>query len=141
MKTFDPAAISPYSVIRIPFRLGDESHILKKRFVVLGHLGGYAICLKATSQVKIYINNRELMVGCVYYKAGELKAFSKDTVIQPDNQIPIAHDYLIQSERNKSLDILGIMPADFRSKLKKAISDSLTMSEREKLRLLKILGK
>ena len=81
------------------------------------------------------------MVGCVYYKAGELKAFSRDTVIQPDNQIPIAHDYLIESEKNKSLDILGAMPADFRSKLKKAISASLTMSDREKSRLLTILAK
>ena len=123
MKIFDPSSLQKYSVIKLPFQLGNESHTLTKRFVVICHEAEYAICLKATSKVEIYKNSKDLMAGCVYYQAGQLKVFQLNTAVQPDNQVTISHAYLSESHKNGSLDYLGLMPEDFEAKLLKAIKD------------------
>jgi len=84
-----------------------------KRFVILGHREGYAICIKATTKVEIYKNNPERLSGCVYYQAKEVTFFETETVIQPDNPFPIPHPYIADCEKNGKLQILGNLPKDF----------------------------
>jgi hypothetical protein len=139
MNTFDPASIPKYAVIILPFQFSGSAHRISKFFVVLSHQRGHAICLKATSQVNIYLNNKEQMAGCVFYEAGKVKCFKNDTAIQPDNQIPISHDELKAAQVKGELEIMETLPADFEEKLRKAIQDSVTISGREKKRILQIL--
>jgi len=139
VKTFDPASIPRYAVIHLPFQFSGSAHRISKYFVVLGHREGHAICLKATAQVDIYLNNKDQMSGCVFYQSGKVKCFQNDTAIQPDNQIPISHDELKAAQAKAELEIMQTLPADFEEKLRKAIRDSVTISGREKKRILKML--
>lgn len=139
MNTFDPASIPRHAVISLPFQFSGSAYRILKFFVVLGHRKGHAICLKATSQVDIYLNNKDQMSGCVFYQAGKVKCFKNDTAIQPDNQIPISHGHLKAAQAKAELQIMGILPTDFEEKLRKAIQNSVTISGREKKRILEML--
>ena len=133
MSSFDPSTILEFSVIKCPVTL--EGIVQEKRFVIISHKEGHAICLKASSKVARYLADSELLNGVVFYKAAEVSSFEKDTVIQPDNQFPIAHSDLLRHHQSRQLTILGEMPPDFREKLLAATDQSSTMSERTKGRL------
>ncbi len=133
-RKFEPARIPPFSVIRAPLAAGEEE-LGEKLVVVLGHAQGHAICLKATSNTSLYLNNPERMAGCVYYKAGELSCFKRDTIVQPDNQFPVAHSRIDCAER-----VLGKLPSDFPQKLRTAIENSSTMTENRKRSILGLLA-
>lgn len=139
MKNFRAAQLQRYTVICLVHQFGNSEHSLSKRFVVVGHRDGYAICLKATSKVKVYLNNKESMAGCVFYEGGELPCFEKDTAIQPDNQIPISHAEIESAHRENCLDILDQLPRSFEKALIQATRNSVTISNRERKRLLSIL--
>jgi hypothetical protein len=87
-----------------------------------------AICLKATSNVSIYKNNKELMSGVVHYEPGELSFFPLETVIQPDNLHPIPHIHLKRCHADGTFIELGDMPASFHEQITKAIVSSVTIS-------------
>lgn len=74
------------------------------------------------------------------YKAGVLPFFEKDTVIQPDNQFPIPHFELAKQAASRDFEVLGPMPSDFPALLAAAVRASVTMSPREKQRILEVLG-
>ena len=134
---FDPSNISRFSVIRVPYQFQGEIS-KEKLFVVLGHRSRNAICIKATSKVDLYVNNPEMMAGCVFFKAREISCFSLDTAVQPDNQIPIAHRDIIAAHRDGSLEIT-LLPDSFEERLRKAITDSTTLDDRLRARLLELL--
>ncbi len=135
----EPASIKKYSVIRLPHKFIEALYHERKRFVVLGHKGGNLICIKATAQVEVYKNNSGLMASCVYYSAGEVAFFEKDTVIQPDNPVPISYEQVLASDAEGEFEILGEMPDSFEADLVAAIEDSITLPRREAKRLLKII--
>jgi hypothetical protein len=137
--SFNPASLPPCSAILVPYKFGGSPYLLTKIFVVLGHRNGFAICLKATSNVELYKNNPEKLAGCVFYKSGEIPLFNQDTAIQPDNQVPIPHAHIAAMHEKKALKVLGNLPADFVSKLTLAIENSTTLDDRKKERLLEIL--
>jgi hypothetical protein len=90
--------------------------------------------------VELYLNSKEQMAGCVFYRRTETSIFKFDTAIQPDNQIPISHAEIESNYAKNSLDILGSLPEGFERQLINAIHNSVTISGREKKRLLLILG-
>lgn len=137
---FNPEVdLPPFTVVLCPYTF--ENATVRKIFIVLSHANGFAFCIKTTTNLDFYRNSPGVLAGCVWYRKGELPFFKEDTVIQPDNQFPIRHGALIEAERQKALEILGIMPADFKEKLIKAVNSSLRMDARKKERLLKILPK
>jgi hypothetical protein len=113
---------------------------IPKRFVILGHFRHLALVLKTTSQIERYRNNAELMRGVVFYRAGACSCFDMDTVVQPDNQFAVPHDFLESTHRRGNLQILGLLPHGFKDALIVAIDRSDTLSEVERNRLLSILG-
>lgn len=125
-------------MIRLPYYFEGQRDAEFKYFVVIGHKADHAICIKATSKTTIYESNREMMVGCVYYRGGELGCFTENTAIQPDNQIPIPHDTLASEEREERLQMWQL-PGDFKQKLAAAIANSTTLSRRQKERLTALL--
>ncbi len=144
-RTFDPATIPPFSVIRCNYHFdGDPSPLPNRRFVCLCHktlqARHFAICLKATSQLDSYRNNPQRMPGVVFYRAGLIPFFEKDTIVDPDNPFPIPHFDLIKQHLSGGLKILGALPEDFPEVLAKAVRASVTMSPREQRRILEILG-
>jgi hypothetical protein len=98
-----------------------------------------AVCLKATSQVGGYKNNPAKMSGAIFYCAGEVSFFEKDTVIEPENQFPLMHSNLMTQHATGHLEILGVMPKDFLERLRHAIDASHTMSKNQKRRLVDLL--
>jgi hypothetical protein len=142
---FDPAKIQPFSVLCCDYLFaGDPDPLIGRRFVCLEHrsLDGkeYAFCLKATSKVGAYTNNPGMMAGAVFYPAGTLQFFKKDTVIQPDNQFPIPHLDLIRQHRAEKVRILGSMPDSFPGDLIAAVEASRTMTPREQKRIIECLN-
>jgi hypothetical protein len=135
---FDPAKIPPYTVLRFSYKWG-EGRSGPKRFVCLMHRDGMAICLKATSKVESYKNNPKKMIGAVFYAAGSLPCFDKDTVIEPDNYIAVLHSTLAKQHATRELKILGVMPDDFVDVLIKATLASETMTPRQQRALIGIL--
>jgi hypothetical protein len=131
---FDPATISQFSVIRVPFKFEGELTAISKLFVVIGHAGNCAICIKATSKTTLYDNNPHQMLGCVYFKAGEVPCFPENTVIQPDNQIAIEHSHIKDSHLRRQVKIHAL-PKDFPDRLRKAVSNSRTLTGRERKRI------
>ena len=130
-------------MLRVPYQYEGQP-LLSKLFITLCNdtLRGtrYALCLKATSQTTLYDSSKEIMAGCVYYKAGEVGFFATNTAIQPDNPHPISHDYLIECNTNNSLTILGVMPQDFHQKLTTAIQSSIRLTSERKQHWLARLG-
>lgn len=141
MESFDPNSLERYCVVALPHRFAGDDYDERKIFVVLCHRNHHAICLKATSKVQIYKNNSDAMAGVVFYGAGQFKAFHLDTAVQPDNCVPIPHERLRESKENLNLDVFGALPDDFHGRLLKAIGNSLTLDDRQRKRLLDILGK
>jgi hypothetical protein len=137
--SFNPASLPAFSAILVPYRFGGSPYLVSKIFVVLGHRNGFAICLKATSNVELYKNNPEKLAGCVFYKGGEISLFREDTAIQPDNQVPIPHAHIADMHQKMALKLLGSLPADFVTKLILAIENSTTLDDREKERIMEIL--
>jgi len=130
---FDPSSIPRFSVIRLPYNF--EGNLIEKLFVVICHRAGNAICIKATSKVAIYRNNPQRMAGCVHYAGGALKCFPVETVVQPDNQFPIAHTDILKAHTKGVLEVHP-PPPNFEQALLKAIRDSATLDERLRERLL-----
>ena len=80
------------------------------------------------------------MAGVVYYPAGSNPCFERDTVIQPDNQLPIPHARLARQESTGDYSLVGQMPADFKDRLIEAARASVTMDGRQQKRLWIVLG-
>jgi hypothetical protein len=80
------------------------------------------------------------MKGCIYYPAGSLECFSEDTAIQPDNQIPISDGDLRKAFAEGTLKIYP-PPENFEPQLRKAISNSCTLDDRHRERLIAAIGK
>lgn len=133
----DPSAIAKFSVIRIPYRF--EGTRSEKLFVILCHRGIHALCIKATSKIGIYKNNPTMMKGCVHYDAGSHDCFPAETVVQPDNQFPIAHADILKADKDGTLEIHAPI-ANFERELRCAIRDSNTLDQRRRERLLAALG-
>lgn len=105
-------------------------------FIVICHEKAHAICMKATSQTALYENNKDMMAGVVYYKAGENPFFGLNTAIQPDNLHPIPHSHLMKCDREGSLKLLGQMQPAFHEQLVAAVKASITLSEERRLNIL-----
>ena len=124
-------------MIRIPYKF--EGNRSNKFFVVLCHHGIYAMCIKATSKTEIYKNNPSMMKGCIYYPAGSFDCFSADTVVQPDNQFPIAHGDILKAFLEGNLEVYPPL-RNFEIELRRAIRDSATLDGRRRERLLAAIG-
>jgi hypothetical protein len=108
--------------------------------VVLTHKDNHAICLKATSQVDAYKNNASKMAGVVHYHEGSPPCFPLETVVQPDNQVAIAHGDILGQQKLGTFKLEGPLPKDFPERLKKAVALSETMSPRHQKRFTEMLG-
>jgi hypothetical protein len=131
----DPAKISKYSVIQVPIKFDEGSAKALKLFVVVCHEQQCLICLKATTRVESYKNDKERLAGCVYYKAHET-VFSYETVIQPENHFAIRYSDIRTHERNGEFRVLGRLPSDFEPKIILAIENSLTISRSLRKKLI-----
>jgi len=125
----------------LPHRFSGAQQATPKRFVVIAHEKNYVVCLKATSRVELFINNPEKMIGAVFLKQGETACFGKDTVVEPDNQIPIPYEKVVEAERMNQLERLGQLPDDFGERLTTAVNKSETLYEMQQKRLLRLLGR
>lgn len=127
-------------MIRVRYKFEGDDAAIAKLFVSLAHVNKHAICLKATSQVQVYKNNPAKMAGAVFYPAGTVACFPTDTVIQPDNQVPISHSMIVAQRKAGVFAIAGTLPTTFRSQLITAVKASDTMEPREQKRLAIMLG-
>lgn len=136
---FDPAVIPPFSVIRCRYQFKGDPQSGQKRFVCLAHQDGAMICIKATSQIEAYRNNPKKMAGVVFYEAGSIFFFEKDTVIQPDNYFAMLHSTLAKQRAAGDLIVLGAMPDGFRDALIEAVVASETMTPKAQTVFINIL--
>jgi hypothetical protein len=122
---FDASSLEPYTVIRIPQAFGDQ---LPKRFVVVGHNQGAAVCVKTTSQTLGYKNSRENMESCVFYEKGKQpNCFSDETAVQPNNIVAYRYEQLNEWYRDGTLHVFGILPFEyFKRELMRALDGVLT---------------
>lgn len=140
MNTFDPSSIEQYAVIKFPYDFGPNIGRRTKLFVALGHVNNNVVCIKATSQVDLCLNNKEVKAGCVYYAAGESGCFMNDTAIEPANQFPISYEHIRACRENRIFESLGTLPDDFEEALMSAIENSFTMTDRQKKRIVRLLA-
>jgi hypothetical protein len=80
------------------------------------------------------------LAGVVFIPAGTLSCFSRDTIVQPDNQVAIPHLTLATQYTSGDFEILGAMYDGFSADLAKAVRASVTMAPREQKRILEILS-
>ena len=125
--------------MRFPYQFEGESRPISKLFVVVAHVNGYAICIKATHLTIQYEDNKSLMVGCVYYAAGQVSCFPENTAIQPDNQFPISHSQIEDCYARGEVHIHQL-PSDFQSRLQQAAKNSETLSGRKRKRIQELIG-
>jgi hypothetical protein len=136
---FDASRIAPLTVIYVPYTFSGKGYAEWKHFVVLCHVDGHAICIKATTQVSYYTGNPTKLVGCVYLKLGTVLEFNQDTVVEPDNQFPIGNAEIEAAYADPRFRMFSL-PADFREKLCEAVRNSQTLKWQPKKRLEAILG-
>lgn len=79
------------------------------------------------------------MAGVVFYPAGSIPFFQKDTIVQPENRVALWHSNLAKQHVIKDLTILGNMPANFSKRLIGAVLASETMSPKEQRLFLDVL--
>ena len=113
---------------------------ISKLFVCVAHFNGHAICLKATSKLDLYKSNSARMAGVVFLPAGSVSCFPADTVIQPDNQVPIPHPVIVTQHKQGTFAVVATLPAAFESQLAAAVNASETLEPREQKRLAQLLG-
>ena len=106
-------------------------------FVVLCHKGEFAICIKTTSS-KLIDSNPNLKKGCVCYEANSLPCFPLRTAIQPDNQFPIPY-VSIRAAHHKGILNPHKLPEGFEGALREAIAKSVTLTPRERSRIVSLL--
>jgi hypothetical protein len=139
MPVFDASALPPYAVILVPEAFQDQGDPGPKRLVVIGHQAGHAICVKATSKTEPYKNNAGMMESCVFYGADDEPCFEKETVVQPDNQVPLSYDKLDEWYRKGTLEVLGELPTEeFEERLLQA-ADGERINERKKQRIVEMV--
>src|SRR5689334_21582105 len=109
--SFKPEEIPVFSVIRIPVVLHGQTVL--KRFAVISHITTHAYALKTTSKTETFDQNPERLKEVVVYEAGECPLFSKRTIIDPRNQLPISYRALIQHNRIGLYEFFGVLPGDF----------------------------
>jgi hypothetical protein len=80
------------------------------------------------------------MAGAVLVPAGTHSFFPLDTIIQPDNQVPIPHFTLTTQHATSELEILGTMYDGFAGDLVKAVNASHTMSPERQRSILSLLS-
>jgi len=97
-------------------------------------------CLKATSRTASYEVDDDWLRGCVYYKAGDVDCFKRNTVIQIDNQFGIPYRAIAKAHREGKFKLLGQLPNDFHQKLIAAADRSFTLSPIKRKRLLQMIG-
>jgi hypothetical protein len=136
---FSASNLPLFHAIYVPYQFEGEPKPLRKWFVILQHLNGFAICIKTTHRTEVYESDKERMAGCVFYKAGEVECFPVHTAIQPDNQFPISHK-VIESEEAAGTLKVSALPSNFRERLRQAIKDSSVLSGRERARISKIVA-
>jgi hypothetical protein len=139
---FDPALIAPFAVFRCDYHFpGDPATTPERRFVCLGHRSLkdqiFVMSLKATSKLERYRNNPKLMQGVVFYSAGTIPCFEKDTAIQTEKIWPI--DYY-RLKICSTAAVLGVMPKDFPEALRDAVQKSVILNRAEKQRIFDLLG-
>jgi hypothetical protein len=113
---------------------------MPKFFVALAHVNAHVVCLKATSHVEVYTGNSANLRGVVFYRAGSIDCFPVDTVVQPDNLIPIPHPDIIEQHQTGTFRIAGQCPKEFHDQLVAAIRASDTLEPRQERRLNQLLG-
>jgi hypothetical protein len=94
----------------------------------------YAICIKTTSNEVLYGSDARRRQGCVHYAPGTLACFPLSTYVEPDNQFPISHTAIRLAHQAGQFESHPL-PDDFEQRLCAAIRASITLSQREKLRL------
>lgn len=100
----------------------------------------FAVCLKATSKLDGYKDRPERMAGVVLVPAGTHSFFPLETIIQPDNQVPIPYLTLATQHATGEFEILGAMYGGFVADLVKAVKASHTMSPERQRSILSLLG-
>ena len=133
LASFNPAEIPRYSVIRAPIALpGSGDTETQKLFVTLLHRDAHVVCFKTTSQLAFYRNNPEVAAGCVFYPAGKLTFFPKDTAIQSNNIWPVHYSKLTDPAQ-----VLGRLPDDFGAMLVRAVQNAVDLDPVWKKAILK----
>ena len=117
-------------MLRVDLQLRGHSAAEEKLIVLAFHEMDCAVCVKATSNVALYVNNPEKMAGAVLMKSGAYPFFPKDTVIQPDNLFAVKHSRIAPEM------VIGLLPESFRAELVDAINNSITMAENRRQKLL-----
>jgi hypothetical protein len=141
---FDPKKLTRYKVIRVYYQYSGQQPeekffvVLDERYEFNGQLAVF--CLKATSKVEKYKNNKNEMIGCVFYEADQITFFDLDTAIQPDNPLPFAYDRLEAFGKSGMYRVEGDMPPDFHEKLIEAIKKSDQLPRKKKAVLLAAIG-
>jgi hypothetical protein len=72
--------------------------------------------------------------------AGTLSCFNRDTIIQPDNPVPIMHPTLSTQQASGEFEIIGSMYEGFVNDLAKAVRASVTLSPQQQRRTLGMIG-
>jgi hypothetical protein len=117
-------------VLRVDLQLRGHSTPEEKLVVLAFHEMDCAVCVKATSNVALYVNSPEKMAGAVLIKSGTYPFFPKDTVIQPDNLFAVEHSRIAPGV------VIGCLPESFQADLVDAINNSITMAENRRQKLL-----
>lgn len=77
------------------------------------------------------------MQGVVFYRAGTVACFEKDTVIQTEKLWPVDY-YALKICSTAS--VLGMMPEDFPEALTEAVRKSVILNRAEQERIFDLLG-
>ncbi len=115
----------------------------EKLFIFLGFDGKEAKFLKATSKTGLFDANPELMSGCVVYAADQVREFPKPRTIidaaQP-NLWSIRKSVLIGLLTREPQRLKSPMPADFDTRLRRALNQARALSAEDRAARLKIIG-
>lgn len=118
-----------------PVLFPGESIEDRKLFVTICHQAGALECIKATSNTAAYKGDARLAKGCVFYAAGELAVFPKDTYIDPGNRFSVQYAKVAEPHC-----VRATLPRNFHDRLVYAIKASYMLSVKEKLALLALIG-
>jgi len=131
---FDPASIPPYSVVLAPVLFPGEVAEERKLLITFRHQAGSVECIKPTSNTAPFKANGRRAKGCVFYPAGDLAVFPKDTFIDPESRFTVPYSKLTDPHC-----VRARLPRDFRDKLIYAINASFLLSVYDKMDLLAII--
>lgn len=137
----DCTSFKPFQVLQFPWEFDGDPQSVLKLWIVARNLpdAELILCFKPTSVTTRWDKEAILLDGAVEYQAGELEVFNNRTIIDPV-LYNVSYSHLRSCYVSAKVEVVGELPADFRGRIKNAVTNHPGWNNQKMKAVLERLG-